>query len=334
MPARTASWTYDARERVTSENPGTGSATTFTLDVRGNVTQEVTGAATTTRTFAGEQLQTEDFSSGQDKRYLYDSLGSTDCVVKLTYAGTSCPAAGHVDLLEDNLYDYKSRLAGFRAYNGTGGLTKSVDYTNDPLDRPVKQVETTPAPATTIDFTYVGVTNALSKEVLSGGTSSTKKYAYDAFGNRATITEGANRYSYLYDPHGCLAPDRPGEHGQGGVRVLGLRRRERRPHEDGRRLQREDEPVPLHGQAARFGLGHLRHGCEALLGLHGRFLQYDVFYDALRQPRPLSRSAESESLCARRRQPRQLRRGRRASLRSQMQQHAEPREAAGVFLEG
>lgn len=111
------------------------------------------------------------------------------------------PAAGSPDLLEDWIYDYRSRLAGFRAYNGTGGLTKASDYTNDPLDRPLKQVETVSGQTTTYDFTYVGVTSALSKEVLTGSGATTKRYAYDVFGNRATNAEGANRYSYLYDPH-------------------------------------------------------------------------------------------------------------------------------------
>ncbi len=84
-------------------------------------------------------------------------------------------------------------------------MVNSVVYTNDPLDRPVKQVSTEPGATITYDFTYVGVTNALSKEALSGTTTSTKPYAHDAFGRRATIAEtvGAttSQYSYLYDPH-------------------------------------------------------------------------------------------------------------------------------------
>jgi RHS repeat-associated protein len=201
----TQSWVHDAQERVRYENPGTGAATHFTLDVQGNVTQEVTGTATMTRTYSGQQLQTEDFSSGTDKRYLFDSLGSVDCVVKLAYSGAQCPAGGDANLLEDNIYDYKSRLAGFRAYNGSGALTNQVDYTYDPLDRPVKQVETIPGSSTTYDLTYVAATKSVSKEVLSGAVSTTRRYAYDAFTDRATIAVGANRYSYLLDPHGSVS---------------------------------------------------------------------------------------------------------------------------------
>jgi len=46
----------------------------------------------------------------------------------------------------------------------------------------------------------LGLAQAVSKEV-DGIGATTKKYSYDVFGNRATITESANRYSYLYDPH-------------------------------------------------------------------------------------------------------------------------------------
>jgi len=279
----TASWTYDARERVTSENPGTGSATTFTLDVRGNVTQEVTGAATTTRTFAGEQLQTEDFSSGQDKRYLYDSLGATDCVVKLTYSGTTCPSAGSADLLEDNVYDYKSRLQGYRAYDGSGVLTTTVDYTNDPLDRPVKQVETASGATTTYDFVYIGVTNALSTETVTTDVSETeKRYAYDAFGNRATITESSNRYSYLYDPHGSvsLLIDQANTVKESyGYSAYGAANAALTKTAGG--FNSKTNPYRYTGKRLDSGSGTYDMGARRYSAQTGRFLQYDVYYDAL-----------------------------------------------------
>jgi len=278
----TASWTYDARERVTQENPGAGSATNFTLDVQGNVIQEVTGTATTTRTFAGQQLQSEDFSSGQDKRYLYDSLGNTDCVVKLTYSGTSCPVAGAADLLEDNVYDYKSRLAGYRAYNGSGGVTKTIDYTNDPLDRPVKQVETISGATTTYDLTYVGATNMVTKEVLTGSGATTKKYAYDAFGRRATISEGANRYSYLYDPHGSvsLLIDQANVVKESyGYSAYGASNGALTKTAAG--FNNKTNPYRYTGKRLDSGSGTYDMGARRYSASTGRFLQSDLFYGSL-----------------------------------------------------
>ena len=278
----TQSWVYDARERVTHENPGTGSPSLFTLDVQGNVTQEVTGTATTTRSYAGQQLQTEDFSTGTDKRYLYDSLGNVDCIAKLAYSGTICPAAGDTNLLEDNIYDYKSRLAAYRAYNGSGTLTTQVDYTNDPLDRPVKQVQTISGSTTTYDFSYVGATNAVSKEVLTGATATTKRYAYNAFGDHLTITDGTNRYSYLHDPHesASLVIDQTnvikesyGYAAYGAVNAAlsktatGFNAKTNPYRYTGKRLD---------SGSATYDMGARRYSASV-----GRFLQYDVFYDAL-----------------------------------------------------
>ncbi len=201
----TAAWAYDARERVTSDYAGTGDTTFFTLDVQGNAIQETTGANGTARTYTGQQLQTEDYSTGTDRRYLYDSLGDVDCIVKLAYAGTSCPAAGSSDLLEDYLYDYKRQLTGYRYYNGAASASKTTDITLDPLERPASQTETISGATTSYAYTYLGDTTMLAKEVLTGSGATTKRYAYDATGARATISEGSNRYSYLYDPHGSIS---------------------------------------------------------------------------------------------------------------------------------
>jgi hypothetical protein len=48
-------------------------------------------------------------------------------------------------------------------------------------------------------------TDLLSTETLTGATSATRKYAYDANGRRSTMADGANRYSYQYDPHGSVS---------------------------------------------------------------------------------------------------------------------------------
>jgi len=283
--ACTATWAYDARERVTIENPGTGQTRAFALDVQGNVTQESAGSSTT-RTYSGQQLQTQT-QGGVLTRYLYDALGSLDCTVKSAHTGTTCPAGGDTNLIEDNVYDHKSRLLGYRYYNGASTASKRSDYTNDPLDRPVKQVETSSGTTTTYDFTYIGVTSALSKEVLSGGTTTTKKYAYDALGNRATISEdkpgqGLTRVSYLYDPHGSvslLIDQSNGVKESYGYQAYGAANAALTRTASG--FDSKTNPYRYTGKRLDSGSGTYDMGARRYSASTGRFLQYDVFADAL-----------------------------------------------------
>ncbi len=200
----TATWTYDARDRLTAENTGAGLSTAFTLDVAGNITTETpTPGSAITRTYSGLRLATQTTGT-TTVEFLYDGLGNLDCAVKSTYAGGTCPASG-ADLLEDWVYDYKSRLASYRLFNGSGGVVNSVAWTSDPLDRPVAQTSTLSGSTTNYAFSYVGASNRLASETLTGATNTTRRYGYDAFGRRATIADGASRYSYLYEPHGSVS---------------------------------------------------------------------------------------------------------------------------------
>lgn len=282
--ACTATWAYDARERVTIENPGTGQTRAFALDVQGNVTQESAGSSTI-RTYSGQQLQTQT-QGGVLTRFLYDALGSLDCQVKSLHTGTTCPAGGHTNLIEDNVYDHKSRLIGYRYYNGAPTASKRSEYTNDPLDRPVKQVETSSGQTTTYDFTYIGVTSALSKEVLSGGTSATKRYAYDAFGNRSTIAEDKsgqlNRYSYLYDPHSSvsLLIDQSNVVKESyGYQAYGAANAALTRTASG--FDNKTNPYRYSGKRLDSGSGTYDMGARRYSASTGRFLQYDLFADAL-----------------------------------------------------
>jgi RHS repeat-associated protein len=200
----TATWTYDARDRLTAENTGAGLSTAFVLDVVGNVTQETpTPGSAVTRTYSGLRLATQ-AQSGTTVKYLYDGLGNQDCKVKSTYAGSTCPGSGS-DLLEDWTYDYKNRLTTYRSYNGSGAVVSTVSWTNDPLDRPVAQSSTVSGSTTNYAFTYAGASDQLAQETLTGATSATRKYVFDALGQRATMTDNANRYSLLYDPHSSVS---------------------------------------------------------------------------------------------------------------------------------
>jgi RHS repeat-associated protein len=196
----TASWTYDGRDRLISENTGTGSPTTnYTLDTIGNVTAE----GTTTRTFSGQRLTTQT-TAGVTTKYLYDAFGNVDCVVANSWAASTCPAPGNTSLIEDYSYDYKNRLLSYGKYSA-GAATDTASYVLDALDRPVSETEAHSGVTTTTTFRYVGDTDSVSQETLTGGTSTTKKYGYDAYDQRITITDGASRYSYLYDPHDSVS---------------------------------------------------------------------------------------------------------------------------------
>lgn len=201
----TGGWAYDAQDRLTQEISGTGTTANFTLDPEGNITQRTAGSVTTTNTYIGQQLSTTT-TTGVTSNYIYDSSGNVDCIVT---SGFTCPAAGNSALLTDFIYDYKNRLADYRAYNG-GSLTDSSDYINDPLDRPVVETETHSGASTTTNFRYVGTTNAVSREDLTGATAATKTYSYDANGLRLAIAvtpQGlpTSRFSYLNDTHGSVS---------------------------------------------------------------------------------------------------------------------------------
>ena len=92
----TASWTYDARDRLTQEVNGTGITTSYTLDTVGNAVGETpSSGAATTRTYSGQQLATQT-SGGTTVKFLYDTYGNQDCKVKSTYAVTTCPGRDRI----------------------------------------------------------------------------------------------------------------------------------------------------------------------------------------------------------------------------------------------
>jgi YD repeat-containing protein len=95
-------------------------------------------------------------------------------------------------------------VSGYGKYSG-GAATDTGSYVYDALDRPVSETESHGASVTTTTFQYLGDTNADTKDTLTGATATTKTYAYDATGQRITITDGTSRYSYLYDPHGSVS---------------------------------------------------------------------------------------------------------------------------------
>lgn len=203
----TASWEYDARDRLLKEINGTGTTTEYALDAVGNITQEKqNGSVVRTASYEGLRLVSDTVSGVGTKRYLYDSAGDLDCVLWSGGSQTSCPSVVDSYLVTDYLYDTKSRLIGTRSYSG-GSLTDSADYVLDGLDRILSETEWHGGVSTRTEFSYIGLSNAVAEDRTfnaSGTLTDTKSYAYDATGRRLTIAHTpagspAARYSYVYD---------------------------------------------------------------------------------------------------------------------------------------
>jgi RHS repeat-associated protein len=218
---------YDSRDRLTRQTRTIGSPATATretswvLDPAGNVLSEDTPAIDSTYTYVDNRLSTVT-SSGSTARYLYDGHGNVECVVKGSYSGTVCPNPGP-DLLTAYTYDAFDRLKAYRALGGDTTAEISTEYVYDVLDRVEKERETRPAFKRNIDFTYVGLTDQVAKEIHDDPASATattrdvtKSYGYDPFGLRLSMTNAPasttpsavgkpGTFTYAYDVHGSVS---------------------------------------------------------------------------------------------------------------------------------
>jgi RHS repeat-associated protein len=75
----------------------------------------------------------------------------------------------------------------------------------DPLDRPVRVVETHSGSSTSTDLVYVGLSTLVGKETLSGAASAVKSYWFDPFGGRVGLSDAGGRFSLVNDPHGSAS---------------------------------------------------------------------------------------------------------------------------------
>ena len=222
------------------------------------------------------------------KRYLYDVNGNLECIVLNAWTNSSCPAvitgqAPDTNLVSDTIYDYKNRLAGYRAYS-SGTLTDSAAYSNDPLDRPIQQTETHSGATTNTTLRYVGVANAVDQEVLTGATTTTKSYAYDAAGRKLALTDTASgsRYSYAYDPHGSISlllnqsstvKESYGYSAYGGANSA--------LSKTAAGFDNKTNPYRYTGKRFDTGSGSYDMGARRYNPATGRFLQQDLYTDAL-----------------------------------------------------
>ncbi len=229
-PTCTATYVYDARDKLLASNDGHGTQTTYTLDgtpsgcttadptIRaGNITTEAKSTgATTTRCYTGNQQSTQIDPSGTTK-YWYDDLGRLLCVT--TTAVTSRDECSHSDgaaadgnLRQVNTYDYLDHLIATRRYNSAGTKTDSAGYVYDALDRIAREKETHntgSVTARTTTYSYLGLTDqavndhqATTANCAGTSTSLTadKSYLYDDYGNRVSMGDRSAS---------CAAPAQP-----------------------------------------------------------------------------------------------------------------------------
>jgi RHS repeat-associated protein len=293
-----ATYRYDARGRLVSEDDGHGLTSQLTVDPAGNVTAEVlndNGAATTkTMSYMGVQLQSSTLGTSTQK-YFYDPLGNVDCVTTLTGAASDCAVAtGQTpsgNLLADYSYDYLNRLASFHSFttNGTTPIPdSSAEYRYDALDRPVSETEShgpNGSPKTRF-LGYLGLSTEVSDEThknSAGVATQTKTYGYDPFGRKLSMTRTptggtVERYTFGYDAHGSvsLLLNQAGQATASyGYRAYGGKNAELTKGDDA-----ADDPLNPYrytGKRLDTGSSTLDMGARRFSPDTGRFLQQDMY---------------------------------------------------------
>jgi RHS repeat-associated protein len=300
----TATYTYDAQDRLVNENNGHGGVTNYTLDEAGNIKSEAVtrsgSTATETFEYSGNRL-IRTSGVGAARRYHHDPDGNLDCVTTDTGSPSDCntPTGQSVSprLLADYHYDYLNRMDQYRSYttNGTTSTADdSADYVLDALNRVVEQTETHSGTTRTTKFSYVGLSGQVSQETHSNatGVTATKTYGYDAFGHRITMgndpglpgpTGGSNeQFSYAYDVHGSVSLL---VNGTGQARAsYGYRPYGEKDTDLTKGDEVDDNPFnPYRYTAKRFdsGSGSLDMGARRFGPDINRFLQMDQYSGAL-----------------------------------------------------
>lgn len=219
LAACNVTYTYDAKDRLVSTSDGRGKTTSYTLTPSGSVDlEQVNGVTAADYTYTGGLLDTLT-AGGRTERYFHDADGNLECVTLdlvgspsgRADCGTTTGQPNSDRLVKQVTYNYVNQVEAYESFTTTGTGTPAAKdssaYEHDALDRVVKQVEKHgTSAATTIDFSYVGLSDQLASEVHAGARSKTLTYAYDAYGHRLTMhdTRGTNtqKYSYGYDVHG------------------------------------------------------------------------------------------------------------------------------------
>ncbi|MCA1572641.1 MAG: hypothetical protein LC798_20560, partial [Chloroflexi bacterium] len=217
-------YVYDARDRVVTYDDGhdnnTSTATTYTLDVHGNVTVKDPAVGDSTfYGYDGDRL-TEATTGSSTTRYFYDVVGTLACAMTSSGTAEQCDDAAERQDYADSVvevyaYDPLERLVGYKALSD-GTVDKTASYTYDALDRLVEHEEDRDLSGSPVSrdttFGYLGLSKLMTQETISGtgGTESkTKTYSYSGDGSRVALTQSggtdAGTYFYGYDFKGSVA---------------------------------------------------------------------------------------------------------------------------------
>jgi RHS repeat-associated protein len=218
----TATYTFDARDRLTHYNWKNSAGTTlrdidYTLDPAGNITTQVASGVTTIYAYTADRLDTATVGGTLAAKYFYDNRGNLNCVTNANGSQADCPASASSPLngnvAQAYFYDDLNRLQNVRTQkNAAPDLV--TDYVYDALDRVAHEGEKHgPNPLRSTDFDYLGVSNAIANERhsdASGQPTKTKSYSIDPYGNRLSLTvtpTGGNpaTYTYGFDPQGSVS---------------------------------------------------------------------------------------------------------------------------------
>jgi RHS repeat-associated protein len=232
-----ASYTYDARDRLTHATDGHGGATEYELDVVGNVkkqTVNLTGTdndVTITQTYDARnrlKQRSENWAAKPNvtRKYWYTPLGDLWCVTNGQVSGGSFDCANPGAHLDDRVqmyaWDASERLISTRTFNTSGSAVVRATYEYDGLDRPTRTRECHGFTQCSViswwtagretEFKHLGVSSLVAEEAITGSarTSKSKRYSYDSEGARNTIetTNPAGtstaEFAYVYDAHGSV----------------------------------------------------------------------------------------------------------------------------------
>ncbi len=303
-------YTYDARDRVTMEalkrEDGSTKTTGYDLTAASNLERiTVNGQLQTRFGYQAAQLREQfDASGAVVRRFFYDASENMDCVTTAAGSRANCDAwpNSSTNLVERHEYDELDRLKLSRKWNPANASKKDEsNYVYDALDRPVQETETHDSQhERKTDFTYIGLTDHVSRERKTSPDDAsykgvTKEFGYDSDGNRITLTREKDGnpqrdFSYGYDVYGnvsLLLDDAGSARAAYGYQAYGDPEPDvtaERDGDDPSTPTTDTEPLnPYRYSAKRLdtGNGTLDMGARRYGPSIAGFLQQDMFEDAL-----------------------------------------------------
>lgn len=168
---QTVTYGFDPRDRIRSVTKSLGASESYVHDANNNVVSQTVDGKTTTFTYDRNRLTTSRIDQVTSV-HTYDPYGRLD---KVTSAGR---------LVEKYRYDGFDRVVEHQQLKaGSGTERVTIRHTYDPMDRTVTRTEGDKR----TDFTYLGLSQEVLTEALSGRQQ--KSYQYSPTGERLSQTK-------------------------------------------------------------------------------------------------------------------------------------------------